>query len=99
MLNRVIIDTFVSGKVPIGDDYYYETYGIPKPDDYDVLKAKMEEEKQMKLNPPLPGLPAGVKPPKDKKPKPKPLSAEDQLSLWDKMRTTIADFFAPAHKE
>lgn len=41
---RMEIDTFVSTKVPFGDDYWYETYGIPKPDNYDELKAKMEEQ-------------------------------------------------------
>lgn len=44
---RMEIDTFVSSKVPISDDYWYNTYGIPKPDNYDELKAKMEEQKQL----------------------------------------------------
>ena len=42
---RMEIDTFVSEKVPVGDDYWYDTYGITKPDNYDELKAKMEEAK------------------------------------------------------
>lgn len=41
---RIEIDMVVSTKVPIGDDYWYETYRIPKPDNYDELKAKMEEQ-------------------------------------------------------
>lgn len=98
LMDRVTIDTFVSEKVPIGDDYYYETYGIPKPGDYVALKKKMEDEKQMKLNPPSPlGEGKGVRPPKQKKPKTTNLSSEDKQSFLDKIRTTIADFFDPAH--
>lgn len=46
---RMEIDQFVSTKVPIADDYWYETYGIPKPDNYDELKAKMEEQKTVSI--------------------------------------------------
>ena len=95
LLDRQTIDKFVSTVIPIGDDYYYETYGISKPDNYDELKKKMEDEKQLKLNPPSPpGEGPGVSP---KKPKPANLSAEDKITFLDKIRTTIADFFDPAH--
>lgn len=30
----------VSEKVPVADDYWYETYGIPKPANYSQLKEK-----------------------------------------------------------
>lgn len=43
---KLEIDAVVSGKVPVADDYWYETYGIPKPDNYDELKAKQEEDRQ-----------------------------------------------------
>ena len=43
---RLEIDKSVSEKVPVADDYWYETYGIPKPDNYDELKAKQEADKQ-----------------------------------------------------
>ena len=46
---RLEIDREVSGKVPIDDDYWYETYGIPKPDNYDELKAAQEEQRQAAL--------------------------------------------------
>ncbi|MNP98684.1 hypothetical protein D3C85_113050 [compost metagenome] len=46
---RMEIDTFVSSKVPVSDDYWYNTYGIPKPDNYDELKAKMEEKEQQTI--------------------------------------------------
>jgi len=37
---KVDIDTKVAMQVPVGDDYWYETYGIPKPDNYEELKAQ-----------------------------------------------------------
>lgn len=42
---RLEIDAQVSSKVPVDDDYWYDTYGIPKPDNYDELKTKMEEQR------------------------------------------------------
>ncbi|MGQ0739130.1 MAG: phage portal protein family protein [Bacteroidota bacterium] len=93
---RLKIDTVVSTKVPVSDDYWYTTYGIPKPENYEELKAQMEEERRMKLQP----LPANDPPPKPKpkkKDKPKPLN-DDGLSKWDKMRLWLADFFGPGHK-
>lgn len=41
---RLEIDMIVSTKVPMSDDYWYETYRVPKPDNYDELKKKMEEQ-------------------------------------------------------
>jgi hypothetical protein len=84
------IDIAISGKIPVADDYFYETYNIPKPDNYDEMKAKMEEEKAIKMNgneaPPKPG---------EKKPKPQPKNQyddwdEDERNLWQKFK----DFFA-----
>jgi len=44
--DRLEIDTRLAMFIPIDDDYFYETYGVPKPADYDVQKkAKAEEEK------------------------------------------------------
>lgn len=40
---RLEIDRELVKIVPVEDDYFYETYGIPKPKAYDKLKAKMEE--------------------------------------------------------
>ena len=40
---RLEIDSVVCTKVPVDDDYWYTTYGIPKPKNYDELKAKMEQ--------------------------------------------------------
>ncbi|MDL2315047.1 DUF935 domain-containing protein [Bacteroidales bacterium OttesenSCG-928-C19] len=44
---KIVIDRNVKEMgVPMSDDYFYETYDIPKPDNYDELKAKAEEEKK-----------------------------------------------------
>ena len=31
-------------KLPVEDDFWYETYGVPKPDNYEQLKKEMEEK-------------------------------------------------------
>lgn len=96
---RKEIDMFVSGKVPVSDDYFYDTYGIPKPDNYDELKAKMEERSEMALQqqqPPAPGKPP--KPGKTGKPASKD-KEQMKLSAWDKFRLAAADFFDPAHND
>lgn len=93
---RKDIDIAIAGKVPVDDDYFYDTYGIPKPKEYDKMKAEMEEERKIKLQPPAPAPPAAPVP-KKKKEKMKPLSAEEQLTQWEKIRLKIADFFAPGH--
>lgn len=35
---RLEIDMQVSRKVPVSDDYWYETYGIPRPDNHEAVK-------------------------------------------------------------
>jgi len=42
---RLDIDLQVSSRVPVSDDYWYETYGVPKPDNYDDLKKAQEEQR------------------------------------------------------
>jgi hypothetical protein len=91
---RLSIDKEVSNKVPVSDDYWYETYGIPKPDNYEELK-KEQKEQQIAMQ-----KPAAMPPPK-------PATAKKQTqraikkaisapSLWAQMRTIMADFFDPA---
>lgn len=46
LTQRANIDAQIAAKVPIGDDYYYDTYGIPKPADYAARKADMEADRQ-----------------------------------------------------
>lgn len=100
LASRKDIDMAISGKVPVDDDYFYQTYGIPKPANYEALKQKMEDEKALKLQPPA--APAGKKPviTKDKKPA-KNLNAEDEFELtwWQKLRMQLADFFEPARQD
>lgn len=91
------IDKDLTTRVPVSDDYFYDTYGVPKPDNYDELKAKMEKEKEARLNPPVPEKQPAGDPPK-KKPKKEKLSAEDKLTKWEQFRLFLADFFDPGHK-
>lgn len=48
LIKRLEIDMKVSEKVPYGDDYWYFTYGIPKPKNYDELKKQQEAWRQAK---------------------------------------------------
>ena len=43
LAKRVQIDGQVAKRVPVGDDYWYKTYGIEKPKNYAELKKKMEK--------------------------------------------------------
>lgn len=43
---RLNIDREVCQRVPVSDDYWYESYGVPKPDNYDQLKAEQEERRK-----------------------------------------------------
>lgn len=50
LTQRINIDIQLADRIPIDDDYWYNTYGIPKPDNYDALKAQLEERKQAALD-------------------------------------------------
>ena len=50
LTKRLAIDKEVSSHVPVSDDYWYETYGIPKPDNYDELKVKQEQQRQAAID-------------------------------------------------
>ncbi|MGV9003968.1 phage portal protein family protein [Flavobacterium sp.] len=84
---RMEIDTIVSAKVPVSDDYWYDTYGIPKPDNYDELKAKMDEKAKEPEPEPV------VKPGQKKPTKKGDLTETKEKNLIDKISNTIADFF------
>ena len=94
LAEKVVIDSTVAMQVPIGDDYWYDTYGIPKPDNYDELKAKMEADKQTEINNPKPAI--GKEQPAKTNKKPSQNDAEANMSFIDKLRNSLADFFAPA---
>lgn len=91
---RLEIDMAVSGKVPIGDDYWYDTYGIPKPENYDELKKKMDEKAS--INPILQKQPEEKQP--DKKEDKENLSDLSEPKLLDKVFKKLADFFDQARQ-
>jgi phage gp29-like protein len=93
---RMEIDTFVSTKVPIDDDYWYNTYGIPKPDNYDELKAKMEEQKQQTIVVDDPT--EEKKAPNQKPPKKGELTEIKKPNLADWVFKNLADFFDQAQR-
>lgn len=91
---RMEIDTFVSSKVPVSDDYWYETYGIPKPDNYDELKAKMEAEReQPEAEPNNPDKTKKIPASKTKKGE---LTETKKQNLMDLLFKGLADFFDQA---
>ncbi len=51
---RVIIDMQLASRVPIDDDYWYETYDIPKPKNYVKLKKEQETRQQTAAQKPDP---------------------------------------------
>lgn len=96
-MEKVVMETY---NIPVSDDYVYETYGIAKPENYDELKRKQEEERMLKVQPPTPPDPQPQ--PVDKPPKPKE-KKQDKKNLntlpegfWNKLRSNLADFFDPA---
>ena len=94
LAQKVVIDTQVAEQVPIGDDYWYDTYGIPKPDNYDELKAKMVEDKKVQVSNEPP--PIDPKKPAQKKQPRQEVVARASMSFLDKLRNNLADFFARA---
>lgn len=96
---KSVIDTTVINAVglPVSDDYFYDTYGITKPDNYDELKKEKEDEKlqsQHKVDPKIEPNKNDGKPTKDKK-KLKP----ENLTAWQNLMAKLSDFFDPAHKD
>ena len=82
--------------IPVSDDYFYEVSGVPKPSNYDELKAKLEDEKklqsqQQNANQVPPAKPGNKLPKKDK-------SKEKKLNWRDEIRLMLADFFGQAHE-
>ena len=91
---RLEIDNIVSTKVPVADDYWYDTYRIPKPENYAELKKEMEEKnKQFQLPQPASN--------KENKKIEDPQNKEDladfsQPNFLDKFFKKLADFFDQA---
>ncbi len=91
---RIEIDMVVCTKVPIGDDYWYETYRIPKPENYDELKAKMQAEKEEVE--PEPNPDKTKKGPGQKPVKKGQLTETKKQNLMDLLFKGLADFFDQA---
>lgn len=83
---KLEIDMQVSQKVPVADDYWYSTYGIPKPDNYDELKAKQEEDRKRVSD----IIQKQTDPKKEK------LTDTKKQSLVDLLFKNLADFFDQA---
>ena len=94
--------------LPLNHDQIYEDFGLYKPDDYDdQIAAKLAAQTALINNPPEPDGDEPPTPEKGKEVKPgnkgnkpnktkQPANAE---SLYFKVRSAIADFFDPAHKD
>jgi phage gp29-like protein len=80
--------------LPIADDFFYEKYGIPKPDNYDKIKADKEAQKEAVEE---------AKDPKDQKGK-KPVNLSDDFEeefleaagVWDRVKEMLSSFFVSA---
>lgn len=83
-------------KLPIDDDYLYETTGIPKPANYDVQKQQLEDAANNGANEPANSKPGKVG---DKKGTQKENNnTKEKLAWLDRFRLSLADFFDPAHE-
>ncbi|TDX86190.1 phage portal protein family protein [Epilithonimonas xixisoli] len=93
---KMEIDVVVSEKVPVDDDYWYFTYGIPKPKNYDALKREMEARKNANQ---LPIKEEGKteKPTKEKAEK-EDLADYTNPTIIDKFFKKMADFFDHARR-
>ncbi len=91
---KIEIDTIVSTKVPVGDDYWYTTYGIPKPDNYDELKAEMQEAKKEIET--IPSYKSKTPGPDNKVKDKKVLLDTKKKNLFDTILKNLADFFDQA---
>lgn len=106
LASRILVDSQLAKIVPISDDYFYETYHIPKPDNYDELKSELKAQLEVAKN----------KPSKNNKDS-KPLNNNDtkveedddendevenltaKLNLIDRLKANVFDFFAQAPKD
>ncbi len=91
---RLEIDMAVSEKVPVSDDYWYDTYRIPKPDNYDELRKKMDEKQS--FNPIVPEIEKKEEPKKEDQKEKEDLIDFSKPNLMDKFFQKMADFFDQA---
>ena len=104
--SRLEIDMRVSEKVPVSDDYWYETYGIPKPENYNELKKEMQErnntmaymtpQNDEEKNNEDKDDKRDEKNEKDKEGKKKKLTDLSESNWYSKIFESLADFFVHA---
>ena len=85
LTKRLNIDVQQSNIVPISDDYFYETYGIPKPDNYEAIKADQQARRDAAIKAAQLAVANNKDDKNDKDDKVKP-----NKNLFD----TLVDFFA-----
>lgn len=95
LAQKIQIDIPVSKKVPVSDDYWYETYGIDKPANYDELRKKMDEQAIPDKDP---GQDIVETEPEEDAP-PNTGKKKVTLSALEKFRLMLANFFDPAHED
>lgn len=93
--DRLEIDLKVSEKVPVADDYWYETYRIPKPDNYDELRKKMDERISLSSQPIKPGEQKTEEKEEQKK---EDLADFSEPKFLDNLFSRLADFFDQARR-
>lgn len=77
--------------VPLDDDYYYDTYGRPKPAAYDALKVEKTAQRTAAI---LPfGSPAGAEPADGDDAADDTPKAYARPGLWERMWLPVRDFF------
>lgn len=91
---RLDIDQIATTKVPVADDYWYDTYGLPKPDNYEQLKQEMElKKKAQEVD--FEEVEEEEHDPKKPNPKKQP-KTKVKLSQLQQLRAYLADFFDQA---
>lgn len=83
-------------RLPIDDDYIYETFGIPKPADYNARKEAQANEASKPPEPPMPTKKKGKRNPRPTEDDTSKPDEKLAASLWNQFRHKLADFFDPA---
>ena len=96
LAKKIVIDEVVAEHEPIDADYWYETYDIPKPKNYEAAKKLHTEAKQPQQ--PDNNNQPGSKPAKKDKAV-KQAAKDAKLNAWEKLRLSMANFFDQAHKD
>lgn len=88
---RKEIDEFVESKVPIADDYWYDTYGVDKPDNYEELKKQKEADKarEIAMIQQFSNRRANDDEPEDTEPKVKKTSGDNEVILKSKDKNVL----------